>query len=251
MMSRLGDLEVECWRAEFDKYAAAILLLHGLWTGSWIWRAAAGYLAHRGWNCHALAWRGAATTWAGLLTCAQRAAEELERPVVIGHDLGALAALQLCGVRAAVALSPLACGAGAAPHPLARGAAARLARWRGADIRPRDGEARRVLGVGAALLAPESSRWLGELERLELGGEVDRVPRLVAAGDADACLPAAAAEEIARRRGAELKIYEGAGHDQPYGPRWQAAAADTHRWLVQQLGESLLRLRGDEDLRDE
>jgi pimeloyl-ACP methyl ester carboxylesterase len=150
-----------------------------------------------------------------------------------------------------VAISPLPCGPVAPTHPFGASLRGRWARWRGADILPSDVEARRLLGLGRDQLRPEASHWLDEIAAIDLGSRRDGLPRLILAGEADPCAPPEAIEALARRAGAECMAEAAAGHDLPYGPGWQATAAELHRWLVQRLGESLLLLRGDEDLRDE
>lgn len=250
-MPRLAGMDVELHRAEFDKYTAPLLLLHGLWTDASMWRPAASFLAHRGWNAYALRWRGAGTTWSDLFERVQRAAAELGAPVVIGHDLGALLALHLGGTRAAVAISPLPCGAGAPPHPLALSVAARLARWRRAPFTPSRSASVRVLGTDATALVADASAWFDEITRAPAAPAHAGTPRLLVAGDADVCLPGAERDRMAEQFGAEIRSYAGAGHELPHGRHWQAVTADVHRWLVRRLGESLLVLRGDEDLIDE
>jgi pimeloyl-ACP methyl ester carboxylesterase len=248
-MPRIAGVEAEICRAESDKYAAPLLLLHGLWAQPRIWRQTAGYLAHRGWSSYLLSWRGAAGNLVELTQLAAAAAREIEA-AVIGHDLGGLVALQLHGVRAAVAIAPPASGTTAFTHPLAGSIGARLRRWRGAPILPTPAAARRVLGLGAEDLVAENSAWLDEMAHLDLAVEGE-LPRLLMAGSADPCLPTDAATALARRASAELCVYEGGGHDLPYGAQWQKVADDLHRWLVRRLGTSILLLRGDEDLREE
>lgn len=245
-MPRLAGVEADLYRAEAEKYAAPLLLLHGLWAEPRIWRGFGGYLAHRGWTSYALSWRGAAGNWRELLTLAQRAADELGGAVAVGHDLGGLAAMALGQVRAAIAIAPL--DVGSHTHPFARSWRARVARWRGRPIAPPRLEAQRVLGAVDAVAEP--SGWLDELARVELGPAAN-VPRLLIAGGIDPCLPRPRADDLARRQRAEIVVFEDAGRDLPYGPRWPQVATETHRWLVRRLGESLLLLRGDEDLRDD
>lgn len=246
-MPRLAGVETEFTRAEFDKYGAPLLLLHGLWTAPRHWRVAASYLAHLGWNSYAPAWRAAATTWRELVALAEKAAGELDRPVVVGHDLGALAALQLRGARAAIGIAPVARGT----HPLARGFSGRWARWRGAPLLPNERQARALLGLEPAQLEAESPAWLDELDGLELTPPRSSLPRLLIAGDADPCCAASEATAIARAVGAEISLRAGGRHDLLYGSSWQSVASEAHRWLVRQLGESVVLLRGDEDLRDD
>lgn len=248
---QLAGVDVELSRAEFDKYAAPLLLVHGLWSGPHLWRPTASYLAHRGWNSYVLCWREAAQNWVDLLACAERAADALGKPVIVGHDLGALVALRLERVRAAVAIAPLPCGPESSPHPFASSLRGRWARWRGAELLPTEAEARRVLGLNREQLRPEASRWLDEIGAIDLCAASDALPRIVLAGAEDPCAPRREVEALAARAGAECRVEAAAGHDLLYGPRWQTTAAQVHRWLVQRLGESVLLLRGDEDLRDE
>ncbi len=44
---------VDVVRAESSRFRHPLLMLHGLWTGAWIWRDFAAYLAHRGWDAFA------------------------------------------------------------------------------------------------------------------------------------------------------------------------------------------------------
>lgn len=248
-MPRLADLDVELIRAESDKYAVPLMLLHGAWTGPWIWRAAAGDLGHRGWNCWAVAWRGAGGTWPEARARLQRAAGELGHPVVIGHDVGGLLAMALRDVSAAVAIAPIEAGPRAGPHPLARSLRARVARWRGVPFKPGDAPARGTLGLSAADLVAEAPTWCGP--ESTLSAVADGVPRLLVAGDHDPCLGSGAARALAAEVGAEFAEVAGAGHDLPYGPHGQRVVAEVHRWLVRRLGGDLLLLRGDEDLVDD
>jgi len=247
---RLAGVDAELSRAEFDKYAAPLLLLHGLWAHTWVWRPLSSYLAHRGWNSYTLAWSGAARNWDELMARARAAAAELGLPIVIGHDLGAVAAMRLEHVRAAVALNPLPCGPGMPSHPLSRSLLARFARGLGRDRVPSRTKAQRLFGVPADQLTPESWAWFDELASIAPPAPLPR-PLLVLGGGNDALAAVEVTATIAASAGGTMKSYPAASHDLPYGRGWQDAAADLHRWLVQQLGESVLLLRGDEDLCDD
>jgi hypothetical protein len=77
------------------------------------------------------------------------------------------------------------------------------------------------------------------------------VPRLLIAGGDDPCCSAAEAQSLAARAGAEISLHPRLRHDLPYGASWQSIAGELHRWLVRRLGESVVLLRGDEDLRED
>src|SRR5438105_3770077 len=58
MERRLASLRAEVSAPERNKFTAPLLLLHGLWSGGWVWHEAAGALSQRGWECWALDLRG-------------------------------------------------------------------------------------------------------------------------------------------------------------------------------------------------
>jgi len=116
MQPRVGDVLIESVTAESPKFTAPMLLIPGLWCAAAAWRKFMGYLAHRGWNCHALTLRGRRDSGAG----SARFADELADvhaviaaceapPVLLGHDLGGLLALAAnsAAVRAIGALAPI------------------------------------------------------------------------------------------------------------------------------------------------
>ena len=80
-----------------------LLLVHGALTGSWIWSSFAGYFAERGWEAHALNFRGHYTSdIADMADVSMRdyaddigvAIRQLGRPpVLIGWGIGALASM--------------------------------------------------------------------------------------------------------------------------------------------------------------
>ena len=80
-----------------------LLLVHGALTGSWLWASFAAYLAERGWEAHAMNFRGHYTsdvadmeevTMAEYANDIGVAVRQLGRPpIIIGWGTGALAAL--------------------------------------------------------------------------------------------------------------------------------------------------------------
>lgn len=248
-------LTAETVHAEGARYAACLVLVPGLWAGPEVWRGCAGFLGHRGWECHLLDLRGLA---GGLEARAAAIADytaALPAPaVLVGHDAGGLAALlaaRRTSAAALVLLAPLAPGSRAA-RALVRSPSRLLALVRGRPVPP-------PAGRGAVLLAgglPEPLRAsvLGGLAaedpavvrdvawgRVALAPAVG-VPTLLVAGEHDPLLPPAAAAALARTLAAEQSVLSAAGHWPLAGPRWQPAVDLVHRWIVRRLGAPLLEL---------
>jgi pimeloyl-ACP methyl ester carboxylesterase len=94
---------VETHQPERRSRKPPLLLVHGALAGSWMWSSFAAYFAERGWEAHAMNFRGHYTSdLADLSTVSMRdyaddigvAVRQLGRPpVVIGWGIGALAAM--------------------------------------------------------------------------------------------------------------------------------------------------------------
>jgi non-heme chloroperoxidase len=94
---------VETQQPERRSRKPPLLLVHGALAGSWMWSSFAAYFAERGWEAHAMNFRGHYTSdVADLATVSMRdyaddigvAVRQLGRPpVVIGWGIGALAAM--------------------------------------------------------------------------------------------------------------------------------------------------------------
>jgi non-heme chloroperoxidase len=94
---------VETQQPERRSRKPPLLLVHGALTGSWLWSAFGAYFAERGWEAHAMNFRGHYTSdLADLEQTSMRdyasdigvAVRQLGRPpVVIGWGIGALAAM--------------------------------------------------------------------------------------------------------------------------------------------------------------
>jgi alpha-beta hydrolase superfamily lysophospholipase len=97
----------------------------------------------------------------------------------------------------------------------------------------------------------ESAGAIGRLAALPRPAPRHDVPRLVVAGGHDPCGRPVELERLAAEIGADYQCHPDADHALPFGPLWETVAAGVHRWLIRTLGESLLLLRGDEDLREE
>lgn len=253
MRAHVGGLAVEITRPESAKFHHPLLLLHGLWTDSWIWQPFASYLAHRGWESWAPSLIGLAsgTTAAGL--------DEILRalpgaPVVVTHDVGVLAGAACAAraaVRAVVAIAPL--------LPPAEGAGRGLFAWPqfwrarllGAHVPPPRGiGAHAFLGGAAAVrerLRPESAATFRAIAagRVSLPARLD-VPGLVLAGARDAVVSETVLRALAARFGWERCAVPGHGHFALVEPGWETLADEVHRWTVRTLGADLLALL-DED----
>ena len=94
---------IETQQPERRSRKPPLLLVHGALTGSWIWSSFAAFFAERGWEAHAMNFRGHYTSdLADLATVSMRdyaddigvAIRQLGRPpVVIGWGIGALAGM--------------------------------------------------------------------------------------------------------------------------------------------------------------
>lgn len=267
MERRVGDLEIESIAAETPKFTAPIVLVHGLWCRATVWHKFMGYLAHRGWTCHALNLRGHSTATVHTAIADVTLAEYLDDvrqviaaseapPIIMGHDLGGLLALQSArhGARAVVALAPL------SPRAIARdtnravfGWSARLATWRRVPLPPPRGK------IAAEYFAegppggtlPESSRVARELREITLRlSTCGPVPALVLGAERDPFCPPIALQQLAHQVGAAFQTAQGATHAMPWERGWEQRVAETHRWLVQTLGEPLLAFADEEGTDD-
>jgi pimeloyl-ACP methyl ester carboxylesterase len=245
--------------AESAKFTAPIVLVHGLWCTAAVWHKFMGYLAHRGWTCHALHLNRPSDH----LT-APRLADYLEvvrgvvaacaaPPVIIGHDLGALLALQCAApaVRARVALAPLVPPPVAAtPNPILVRLRARLAMWRAQPLPvPRGRMATRYFGSSVpGGTRPDSSAAARELIRGDVRLALDSTtPSLVIAADDDPFSPSTDVARLAAHCGALFRSVPNAGHPLPWEAGWEQRVSEIHRWLVQTLGEVLLVPREEEE----
>lgn len=260
MLPGTGQIEIDTIAAEHSRFTAPLVLVHGLWCTGAVWRRLMGYLAHRGWNCHALHLPGRGTgaaPGAGLsdyLDALDRVIRSCETPpVIIGHDLGGFLALarDLGRRRAVVALAPLVpAGHGAPTVPGLSGLRPRLEMWLGRRCSPPHGRAA-VAHFGQTPPCPAVAEPITVVRdlcdpqrRLALG---PAVPGLVIAGDADAVTPGEASERLAHAAAAELRRIPGGGHALPWEAGWEERGSEIHRWLVQTLGEPLLALRPEEE----
>lgn len=242
---------------ESERYRAELLFVPGLWVDSRIWRGVAAGFAHRGWTC-VLVDRAASSAhsneggWTELV--ARVAAGRELPPIVIGHDGGALVALELAArgrVRAAVAIAPLLDGASPFQSTVAR--LVRGLRGDRARVAPPDATHplfARVPDAGreqiVAALGAETAGTLREVDRLATPAR-PAVPALLVAGRDDPVVAPVAVEISARGIEADFLRVAG-GHWPMLEPRADDWITQVHRWLIKRVAHDLLVLRGDEDL---
>lgn len=237
---------IETIAAESQKYAVPLLFVHGLWCTAAVWRRSMGFLAHRGWTCHAVQLpRARGTSWASWQEAVSWAVGWCDAPpVVIGHDAGALLALAQPHSSAAIGMAPLLRESWESRATLRQ----RWQAWRGGEVRPARG------GMASAWFAhgvpsgtvQEVAGALCSLPYLSTVSSTALHPRLILAGRDDRITPRSVAESLATACGAELHEVQ-AAHALPWEPGWERRAGEIHKWVVRQLGEPLLLLHGEEE----
>lgn len=267
MEESLGRFACAVERPEPLKFAYPIVLLPDLFTSARHLGLLLGYFATIGWEVYAPDLRAAIGaggspplaefSFADLIALAGEALDAIGRgAIVVGHGAGGLAALKLAerpGVKAAVALAPLAPGYRSA---LVSGLAARLSAWRRGTIDPPRGRAlfefvadadpfQRAAIIRA--LAPESAKLAMGIARGEIAlPAAAAAPRLIVAGDSDIFAPIARVADLAQSLGAVLARLQGRGHWLIGGRALERSIGEAQRFLVRTLGQELLLLYPEE-----
>jgi len=251
-----AGLTVDVVRAESARFRHPLLLVHGIWTGSWIWSGIAAYLAHRGWESWAPSFEGEAA--GGSL---DRVAQLVELcralpapPVLLAHDAGVVIAAKLAARVAApavIAVTPLLArldggNLGIFAHPQFWSA-----RLLGRRVQPPRGRPARLMLEGlageASRLRPDSGRFLRSfLDGTERLPQVVPCPGLLVCCPDDLLMPAIQGERLARRCDWSFDLHGTTGHFPMKAPGWEQLADRMHRWLVRTLGEDVLALLDDE-----
>lgn len=257
MTSRmLGPLHLDTVDAPGGS-GAAVLCLHGLFAGAWVFESLLPVIASRGHPASALSFRGHPPTEpdaamgrqsiAAYCHDAAEAARVLDRPIVIGHSLGGLVAQMLVArnlARAAVLVSsaPPRGITVMSPRLLARMARYLPALLFSRAFRPTDDDLdalvlNRVPESGRAPLRQRLVADSGRAARQAALGVVDipsgaaRAPQLVVSGDQDRFVPLGVARRIAARYGAPLHIARGHGHFLFAEPGWEEHAGAMLDWI--------------------
>jgi non-heme chloroperoxidase len=245
-----------------DPPRGRLLLVHGMWGGSWYWAHWLRRFAEAGWDTWAVNLRGhhgsqPGTRVDGLSVLdyvgdVARCVAELGDVAVIGHSLGGLVVQKVAEqrpLRAAVALTS------APPRGIlaVRGSVLRrLSRYTGALLSgkgfvPTDADARALLFNGltpevardaCARLVPESGRVAREVALGMVAVDATRVrcPVLVVSAERDAITPATIGRRLAARYRAEYHELAGHAHMPMLEEGWEAAADDLLGWLKGRLG---------------
>ena len=256
MPRSIGPLLAEITEAESAKFTSPMLLVHGLWEAADVWRRFTGYLTHRGWRCIAVQLRGRAGTEpvaaaAEHLADIRAAIATLEAPpVLVGHDLGAVVALQAAAMtRAVVALAPIVPMPVAVESPRAlRHSGNWLTRRFGLPLSPPGGRwrsaypSRRPQVSEAAAVVRDVVHASVPIESLP-----PHVPGFVLAGERDPVTSVAAGRDLATHVGARFQVCAAGGHTLHNEPGWDENVAAIHRWIVQRLGAPLLALYEETD----
>jgi pimeloyl-ACP methyl ester carboxylesterase len=271
MKRTLAGLLTEYYPPEKPKFRAPLLLVHGLWAGSWCWQTWATHFCNLGWDCWAINFSGrsrvAADTSLHSFTLAS-ATEDLKRavdslsslaspPVVLAHSGGSLAALKAAAEEATMSALVLASPVCSRNAQVPRSRALRLLHLKYLPLmllrrpfRIEERDLRKFFlpplaeSVQAEILrgiVAESSQFAGEFFKPGLDIEPERIfcPRLIVAGTEDQITPRFTTRNIARWLNADFKEYPNQGH-------WiieanaESIVRDIHRWLVQRLGDRVL-----------
>ena len=267
MKRTIPELRIDRYPPEKPKFKSAILLVHGLWTGSWCWQTWATHFCNLGWDCWAVNLHGrseAASFDTSTSGTWKLVAEELTHvthsllspPIVLAHSSGALVALKAAEETAFSALvlaSPL------PPQnaPIPRSRAVRLLRLKylplmylGHSFRIEEKDLRKnflaplaekVQAEISRKMVAESSQLVHEILKSRVVIEPRRIrcPDLVLAGSQDRLITPASSRQLAEWLGADFREYPDQGH-------WiiesngEPIVRDIHRWLVQRLGDEVL-----------
>ncbi len=276
MKQQLATLGAELSVPERNKFTAPLLLIHGIWTGSWMWQNIASALSVRGWECWALDLRGRPGSQPvsdigkirledyieDVTTAVQRL---WAPPVVWGADLGALIALHAAAripPRALICSAPL-LPRSWIPHerpalPLVRLSALPALLWGRSLAPPRPSLAQEFLFPSFtpalqeqlhAQLRPDSGTAVRTLTRaaLEQSETTPQCPLFVARGALDRMSSAAACQWLVAHLHADQQTYPDLGYWLYSGPSAITLATDVHRWIIQTLGDPLLVPPEEED----
>lgn len=253
IMRRTTDLTVDVVRAEPARFRHPLLLVHGLWTGNWIWREFAGHLANRGWESWlpSLLRAGFAPTFDERLDelrdlCGSMSAP----PVIVAHD----AALALCislaravGAPAIVALAPWVRPSGGRLAGLLE-AHSRAAMLFASGLPPPQPPHRSLAGVEdrAPELLADSGAYFRSLFT-PLPSPVGAFPGLVVAGSHDPAAPVNAVQRCAAALGCAFDLHESTGHFPMMHLGSERLADRVHRWIVRSTGHAMLLWDEDGD----
>jgi pimeloyl-ACP methyl ester carboxylesterase len=250
----MPQLEHHVLHPDERRYATPLLLLHGAWHGAWCWHDAMTDFAARGFEVHAISWRGhggsdrpRSINLVGVRDYVRDLVLAIEaidpRPVVVAHSLGGYLT-QLCLTEQELAGAVLLCSAPpngvllfllryARRHPLVYLRILATLNLRHMVGTPdlareaffRDDIAPDLLQRYTAQLVPESLRAAIDASLLTFPRpQCNRSPVLVVAAECDTIFTLDEQRALARAYNAELLIVPQAAHDLMLDPAWAQAA---------------------------
>ncbi len=268
MEKRIGNLLIDRSPPERAKFRSPLILVHGLWSGSWSWQAWATHLSNLGWDCWALNFHGrfgdmprkiqkslSFENFVDDLRTVLRACPD--PPVVAAHDFGSLIALKAAETEqfsALVLISPL------LPRNFKKTPSKPVQRLRlkyfpvtllrrpfrleDKDLRRYwlatlpEAERQRIL----KRLVPEASHLMREFlnDSVEVDPKRLRCPLLIVAGSEDPLVSVESLRELAELHGWEFRSCPSLGHWLLAEQKNEGIARDVHRWIVRRLGEAIL-----------
>ena len=268
METRLGRFPAQAEVPEPLKFAWPIVVLPELFTTARHLATLVGYFATIGWEVYApdlnaVIGHGGTPAldkidFERLTDFAGEAVAALGREaIVVGHGIGGLVALKLAeraGVKAAVAVAPLAPGF---RTPLFTRGWNRVAIWQGRPLNP---PTRRILFEFVAdadvhsraqiikTLTPGATAAALDVVKgdLEFAISEKTAPRLIVAGESDIFAPYERLDQFAHRIGAPIAKIAGRGHWLIGGRGLERAINEIQRFLVRSLGRDLLLLFPEE-----
>ena len=264
----IGDVLADLSPPEKPKFKTPLILVHGLWTGSWCWRPWDTHFSNLGWECWTMNFRGRFEERALEILrqlSFQDCVDDLKQviraspspPVLLAHSMGGLVAQKaaedekISGLILLSSISPQNVEV-AAPRAL------RLLRLKYAPLlflrRPFCLEEKDFRRNWLASLpqsrhpealrrmVPESSQLVREFfdRHIAIDRGSVRCPVLVVGGSEDRVVPQAALRELARWLGAEICEYPKHGHWIMGEGEGEGIVRDIHRWIVQKLGDDIL-----------
>ncbi len=230
-----------------------LVLVHGGAHASWVWDRVAGFLADRGWDCHALDWRhhGDSTRLpeqdfvcrgiADVRAEIAAVAAPLGEFHLVGHSMGSLAALVSATTLAPLSLTLITpvVPAQVAPPPIpvpldltAPWAVPPLPVAKAMFFSTMTDE---EAAIHHAKLQPESPRAVWEATRWTVPVDLAavRARTLVVGAGADTLTPAEHVRALADLMGARYLLYPDLGHTEVLvkEPGWHQVATDVEEWL--------------------
>jgi len=268
MKKWVSDLLTDISPPEKPKFKSPLVLIHGLWSGSWSWAPWATHLSNLGWECWAVNFRGRVEERPLEVLPRlnfQDCLEDLKRvihmtpvpPVLMAHSLGGLIAQKAAEeekVSALVLLSSL-------PSKEIKVVKSRTLRLlqmkymplmflrRHFQLEEKDFCRSWLASIPKSgqedilkRMVPESNTLISEFfnRRVEVDFGRVRCPVLVVGGSEDKVVPVTSLSEMAQRFHGDFKEYPNHGHWIMEEGEGEKIVRDIHRWVVQRLGEEIL-----------